>query len=129
MDNMRNIDLNLLLTLEALLTERSVTRAAQRLHLSQPSVSVQLRKLREFFADPLLTVVPGGMAPTARAVALLPDLRSTLGDLRRLWNQKRSFDPGSARMTWHIGGSDYPEVVILMSLLERLRRAAPGISL
>ena len=94
-DNMRNIDLNLLLTLEALLTERSVTRAAQRLHLSQPSVSVQLRKLREFFADPLLTVVPGGMAPTARAVALLPDLRSLLGDMRRLLNQKRCFDPGS----------------------------------
>jgi DNA-binding transcriptional LysR family regulator len=129
MDNMRNIDLNLLVTLEALLTERSVTRAARRLHLSQPSVSVQLRKLREFFADPLLTVIPGGMAPTARALSLLPDLRASLGDMRRLLSQKRSFDPGTARMTWHIGGSDYPEVVILMSLLERLRRSAPGISL
>jgi DNA-binding transcriptional LysR family regulator len=126
---MRNIDLNLLVTLEVLLTECSVTRAARRLHLSQPSVSVQLRKLRELFADPLLTVVPGGMAPTARALSLLPDLRNSLGDMRRLLSQKRAFDPRTARMTWHVGGSDYPEVVILMSLLERLRRSAPGISL
>ena len=126
---MRNIDLNLLLTLEALLTERSVTRAARRLHLSQPSVSVQLRKLRQFFDDPLLTVVPGGMSPTARALSLLPGLRATLGDMRRLLSQKSSFDPDNARMTWHVGGSDYPEAVILLPLLVRLRRSAPGISL
>jgi len=129
MDNIRNIDLNLLVTLEALLTERSVTRAARRLHLSQPSVSVQLRKLREVFADPLLTAAPGGMAPTARALALLPDLRESLGNMRRLFSQKHSFDPGTAHMTWHIGGSDYSQVVIVMSLLEQLRRSAPGVSL
>jgi DNA-binding transcriptional LysR family regulator len=129
MDNIRTIDLNLLVTLEALLLERSVTRAAQRLHLSQPSVSVQLRKLRQLFADPLLTVVPGGMVPTARALELLPGLRAALADMRRLLSRQRSFDPATARMTWRIGGSDYPEVVILMALLERLRRSAPGISL
>ena len=111
------------------MTERSVTRAARRLYLSQPSVSVQLRKLRQLFADPLLTAAPGGMVPTARALALLPDLRESLGNMHRLLSQKRAFDPASARMTWHIGGSDYPEVVILMSLLRRLRRSAPGISL
>jgi len=128
MNNMRNFDLNLLLTLEALLTERSVTRAARRLHLSQPSVSVQLRKLRQFFDDPLLSVAPGGMVPTARALSLLPGLRATLGDMRRLLSQKSSFDPGSARCTWHMGGSDYPEAVILLPLLGHLRRCAPGIS-
>ena len=128
MDNIRNVDLNLLVTLEALLTERSVTRAAQRLHLSQPSVSVQLRKLRELFSDPLLTVVPGGMTPTARALSLLPDLRASLGDMRRLLSHKHSFEPRTARTTWHIGGSDNAEVVILLSLLERLRRSAPGMS-
>ena len=128
MNNMRNFDLNLLLTLEALLTERSVTRAARRLHLSQPSVSVQLRKLRQFFDDPLLSVAPGGMVPTARALSLLPGLRATLGDMRRLLSQKSSFDPDSAHCTWHIGGSDYPEAAILLPLLGHLRRRAPGIS-
>ena len=129
MDNTRNIDLNLLVTLEALLIERNVTRAARRLHLSQPSVSVQLRMLRQYFDDPLLSVVPGGMAPTARALSLLPGLRATLGDMRRLLSQKSSFDPASARTTWRIGGSDYPEAVVVLPLLERLRRDAPGMSL
>lgn len=128
MDNLRNIDLNLLVTLEALLTERSVTRAAQRLNLSQPSVSVQLRKLRELFSDPLLAMAPGGMAPTPRALSLLPDLRASLGDMRRLLGRTHSFDPATARLTWHIGGSDNAEAVILLSLLGRLRRSAPGMS-
>src|ERR1700749_4846912 len=100
MDNMRNIDLNLLVTLESLLTERSVTRAARRLHLSQPSVSVQLRKLREIFKDPLLSVMPGGMTPTTRALALLPGLRATLGEMRLLLSQAEEFDPSKARLTW-----------------------------
>jgi DNA-binding transcriptional LysR family regulator len=91
-------------------------------------VSVQLRKLRELFSDPLLTVAPGGMAPTARALSLLPDLRSSLADMRRLLSQKHSFDPATARTTWHIGGSDHAEVVILLLLLERLRRSAPGMA-
>ncbi|MEI9885812.1 MAG: LysR family transcriptional regulator [Rhizomicrobium sp.] len=67
MNNLAGLDLNLLLTLDALLAERNVTRAAKRLHLSQPSVSVQLGKLRAFFDDPLL--LPGRAAcgpPRAR---------------------------------------------------------------
>jgi DNA-binding transcriptional LysR family regulator len=67
MVNFRRIDLNLLATLDVLLTELNVTRAAQRLNLSQPSVSVQLARLREIFADPLLLPGPRGMQPTARA--------------------------------------------------------------
>src|ERR1700744_2817942 len=116
MDNMRNIDLNLLVTLEALLTERSVTRAARRLHLSQPSVSVQLRKLRQIFADPLLSPLGGGMSPTTRGEALLPALRSSLADMRRLLNQAGSFDPGAAQVTWQIAAADYAEYAILLPL-------------
>ena len=70
MDNLRKLDLNLLLTLNALLIERNVTRAAQRLNLSQPSVSVQLGKLRAAFDDPLLLPGPRGMLPTARALGM-----------------------------------------------------------
>lgn len=127
MDNLRRIDLNLLVTLEALLTERNVTRAAKRLHLSQPSVSVQLRKLREIFNDPLLSPAPTGMIPTTRAQALLPNLRAALEEMRRVVEPKPPFDPAAASVTWHIGAADYGEYAIVMPVLSRIRKAAPEV--
>ena len=76
--SLAQIDLNLLVTLQALLEERNVTRAAQRLHLTQPSVSVRLAKLRRIFRDPLLVSGPRGMLPTTRAQELLEPLRTRL---------------------------------------------------
>src|SRR3990170_2697346 len=102
MSNLRSVDLNLLVTLETLLTERNVTRAAQRLHLSQPSVSVQLRKLREIFADPLLAPAPGGMFPTTRGQALLQPLRAALANMRRVLEPRPAFDPATAEITWQV---------------------------
>lgn len=127
MNNLRRIDLNLLVTLEALLTERSVTRAAQRLHLSQPSVSVQLRKLRQIFADPLLAPAPGGMLPTTRGQALLEPLRTALAQMSRVVDPARSFDAAKAQMTWQVAAADYAAYAILLPVLNRLRRAAPGV--
>lgn len=127
MNDFRGIDLNLLVTLETLLTERSVTRAARRLHLSQPSVSVQLRKLRQMFSDPLLTPAAGGMMPTPRAQALLPSIRSVLAELGRVLGQPRSFDARSAEMTWQIAAADYAEHAIVLPLLPKLRRSAPAV--
>lgn len=127
MNNLRRIDLNLLVTLEALLTEQSVTRAAQQLHLSQPSVSVQLRKLREIFSDPLLAPVPGGMAPTTRGLALLLPLRAALAEMQHVLAPQPRFDPATASITWHVAAADYGEYAILMPVLARLRKAAPGV--
>jgi len=127
MDNLRGIDLNLLVTLETLLTERSVTRAAQRLHLSQPSVSVQLRKLREIFSDPLLTTAAGGMLPTARAQALLPAVRTALAEVTRIFGRAQQFDPSCAQMTWQIAAADYAEYALVLPLLATLRRTAPAV--
>ena len=127
MDNLRRIDLNLLVTLETLLTERSVTRAAKRLHLSQPSVSVQLRKLREIFSDPLLSPAAGGMLPTTRAQALLPEIRSALAGIRRVVSHTGAFDPKTAQLTWQIAAADYAEYAVLLPLLSKLRRLAPEI--
>lgn len=81
MVNLQRLDLNLLRTLHVLLSENNVTRAAQRLNLSQPSVSVQLARLREIFADPLLLPGPRGMQPTARADELRGPLRDALLEL------------------------------------------------
>jgi DNA-binding transcriptional LysR family regulator len=127
MNNLRNIDLNLLVTLEALLTEQNVTRAARRLHLSQPSVSIQLRKLRRIFADPLLSPAPGGMLPTTRAQALLQPLRTALAEMHHVLEPRHSFDPAAAQLTWQVAAADYAEYAILMPLLGHLRRAAPGV--
>jgi DNA-binding transcriptional LysR family regulator len=126
-DNLRRIDLNLLVTLEALLTERNVTRAARRLHLSQPSVSVQLGKLRKIFADPLLAPAPGGMVPSTRAQALLQPLRAALSDMRIVLQPRPVFDPATAELNWQIAGADYAEYSILLPALDQLRKAAPGV--
>jgi DNA-binding transcriptional LysR family regulator len=129
MNNLRSVDLNLLVTLHALLTERSVTRAAQRLHLSQPSVSVQLRKLRQIFADPLFVQGPGGLSPTTKAHALAQPLRSVLAEMTQLLQPRRRFDPAEAAVTWQIAAADYAQYAILLPLLARLRRAAPDMRL
>ncbi|EPG9311375.1 LysR family transcriptional regulator [Serratia marcescens] len=81
MNNLRRLDLNLLVTLDALLAEHNVTRAAQRLNFSQPAVSVHLAKLRAIFDDPLLLPGPRGMRPTARAEQLREPLRQALAAL------------------------------------------------
>ena len=77
MDTTR-LDLNLLLTLEALLAEQNVTKAAARLHLSQPAVSAQLNRLRDMFDDPLLIPARRGMTPTAKALELIVPVRESL---------------------------------------------------
>jgi DNA-binding transcriptional LysR family regulator len=127
MDNLRRIDLNLLVTLEALLTEQSVTRAAKRLHLSQPSVSVQLRKLREIFSDPLLSPTPGGMVATTRGRTLLQQLRVALAEMRQVLQPQARFDPAKAEITWQIAAADYAEYAIVLPMLGRMRRDAPGV--
>lgn len=99
MVNLQRLDLNLLRTLHVLLSENNVTRAAQRLNLSQPSVSVQLARLREIFADPLLLPGPRGMQPTARADELRGPLRDALLALELAVAPVQPFDPATAAQT------------------------------
>ncbi|GAB3379994.1 LysR family transcriptional regulator [Azotobacter armeniacus] len=126
MNNLRRLDLNLLVTLDALLSEHNVTRTAERLNFSQPSVSVHLAKLRDIFGDPLLLPGPRGMRPTARADELREPLRQALEALERAVSSASLFDPAKARHTWRVAASDYSESTILLPALSRLRSAAPG---
>ncbi|NHQ87300.1 LysR family transcriptional regulator [Iodobacter sp. HSC-16F04] len=126
MNNLRRLDLNLLLTLDVLLAEHNVTRAAQRLNLSQPSVSVHLAKLREIFADPLLLPGPRGMRPTARAEELREPLRQALNALEHAVAPASPFNPAEAKHTWRIAAADYSEASILLPALPGLRTAAPN---
>lgn len=126
MSNFGKLDLNLLLTLDVLLAEHNVTRTAERLCLSQPSVSIHLAKLREFFADPLLLPGPRGMRPTARAEALREPLRQALEVLELAVSPASPFDPVTTSLTWRVAAADYAESTILLPALAGLRRAAPG---
>jgi DNA-binding transcriptional LysR family regulator len=123
--NINSLDLNLLHTLDVLLSELNVTRAAQRLHLSQPSVSAQLARLRTLFDDPLLLPGPRGMLPTARAEALREPLRLALDALERAVTPPDAFNPANAEVTWRIAATDYTSSAILLPALKQIHAAAP----
>ncbi|EPG8399746.1 LysR family transcriptional regulator [Serratia marcescens] len=126
MNNLRRLDLNLLVTLDALLAEHNVTRAAQRLNFSQPAVSVHLAKLRAIFDDPLLLPGPRGMRPTARAEQLREPLRQALAALELAVTPATPFDPAVATDIWRVAAFDYGESTIVLPALNGLRTAAPG---
>ena len=126
--DLRRIDLNLLVILDALLDERHVSRAAERLAMTQPAVSHALNRLRDLLGDPLLVRTGNQMQLTRRAFELAGPLRKILGDVRRLVLGD-DFDPASAELELRLGMSDYGAWVVLPALLPILRREAPGIHL
>lgn len=123
----KRLDLNLLITLEALLVEGNVTKAAARLHLSQPAVSAQLSRLRDVFDDPLLIPAQRGMTPTAKALELLGPLRLALDQVRATIATHQSFDPLTAQLTVRIACTDYLQMAIGMHLVLGVRKEAPGV--
>lgn len=125
--NIKKPDLNLLVTLETLLTEQNVTRAAERLHLSQPAVSTQLSRLRALFNDPLLVPTQRGMAPTAKALQLLDPLRLAMDQVRATLAEHHHFDPEQASLTVVIACTDYLQTALIRPLVVLLRRQAPGV--
>ncbi len=124
--DIRAMDLNLLKALDALLDERSVTRAAQRLSLTQPAVSGMLTRLRESFGDPLFVRTQRGITPTLRAQELAVPVKELLGGIESLL-QPQAFDPATAQMTVHLAATDYAMQAVVVPLLAKLRRCAPGV--
>jgi len=128
MNRLRRIDLNLLLTLHALLLEKHVSRAALRLHKSQPAVSHALAHLRRILDDPLLIRRTGGFELTPRAAALLPTLSDTLGQLDTLLDSPQ-FDPAHTQRLFRLAMSDYGARILLPGLVRSLRADAPAVDL
>lgn len=122
----KRLDLNLLITLETLLLEQNVTKAAARLHLSQPAVSAQLSRLRDLFDDALLTPVQRGMVPTAKALELFEPLRQALDQIRATVATHRNFDPAKAKLIVAIACTDYSQIAVVKPLVKKLRVIAPG---
>ena len=105
-NSLRRLDLNLLVTLDALLAEQNVTRAARLLNLAQPTVSLQLGRLRDLLDDPLLLPGPRGMSPTERARELQGPLRDALAALESALSPVAAFEPGRSDQTWKSAASD-----------------------
>jgi DNA-binding transcriptional LysR family regulator len=124
-----SFDLNLLLALDALLTERSVTRASARIGITQSAASHALARLRKLTGDELLVRGRDGMVPTVRAEAMGAPLRRALEDIRGTLSPPRAFEPKTARVRVFIGTSDYAELVLLPGIMARLGREAPGVEL
>jgi DNA-binding transcriptional LysR family regulator len=126
-NDLRNVDLNLLRVFDVLYRTRSTTRAAEALHLTQPSVSNALKRLRGLFGDVLFVKTPGGMQPTPRADAIAALIDEGFASLRLALQAGGSFDPATATRTFRLYVSDIGQSMFAPSLVTRMRQAAPGI--
>ena len=123
----KGLDLNLLVALNTMLEERSVSGAALRLNLSQPAISAGLARLRQFFNDELLVPIGRQMMPTPFAESLRPVIIDLLTNAERLIATSSSFDPATSQRVFLIGASDFISTVLLTPLLRRLQHEAPSI--
>jgi len=126
---LNQIDLNLLVVFQQLMIERRVSKVADRLGLSQPAVSNSLAKMRRLFGDELFLRTPGGMVPTPFAEQLGESVGYALGMIHSGLNQQAQFDPATTKCSMTIGMTDIGEIVFLPTLVERLSKQAPGVTL
>ncbi|MTI14352.1 LysR family transcriptional regulator [Sansalvadorimonas verongulae] len=125
-DNLRRVDLNLLVTLHVLLEECSVSRAADRLCLSQSAISRSLGRLRDIFSDDLFIRRPHGLQPTTRAVELKSELGDALGMVSRVITPPE-FDPATCTKEFTVSVMEHLSMQIIPPLLIRLRKEAPQV--
>jgi LysR family transcriptional regulator, nod-box dependent transcriptional activator len=123
------LDLNLLLAFQILMEERSVTRAARRMNLSQPAMSAALDRLRNYFQDELLIAQGKQMFPTVHAESLIGPVRQFLADLDALLINTARFDPVTTHRVFRIVASDYITASVIGALTRRLADDAPGVKL
>jgi LysR family nod box-dependent transcriptional activator len=123
--DIRKLDLNLVVVLEALLAERNLTRAGERVGMTQPAVSSALTRLRELYDDPLLEREGRGFVLTPRAESLIPVVAECMVEVQRTFDVLPDFDPATSTRTFLVSASDYVLSEITSPLLSLLAREAP----
>jgi LysR family transcriptional regulator, nod-box dependent transcriptional activator len=121
------LDLNLLVALDALLTERSITLAGQKLHMSQSGMSSGLARLREYFGDDLLVLIGKKMVPTPLGESLAEPVRRILLDIQSTLDAQPGFNPATSSRRFTLMMSDYVATVLMTELTRRVARLAPGV--
>jgi DNA-binding transcriptional LysR family regulator len=127
--SLSGIDLNLLHVFDSIMLEGSVTRAAQRIGLTQSATSNALARLRVLFGDALFVKTPAGMVPTPRAKSLAEPIRPALHQIAAAVRPPAPFDPAGSEHTFILGMSDYVEFTLLPSLVHGCAEDAPGVPL
>jgi DNA-binding transcriptional LysR family regulator len=127
--NWRAVDLNLLVVFDAVAQDRSVTRASQRLGMSQPAFSHALGRLRHALKDELFLRTPAGMEPTPRAQELIEPVRQALRGLRQALDSSEDFIPGEAQRSFNIAVNNHAALVMTAPLAAAAMAEAPGIRL
>jgi len=127
--NLRNFDLNLLVIFDALMTERNVTRAAEKVFLSQPAMSHALNRLRTLLDDKILVKTEKGLMPTPRALAMELPVRESINQIQQSLFFPEPFDPSNSQKTFTIYTVEHFEWVILPNLLHRLEEIAPKVGI
>lgn len=127
--NLNGFDLNLLRVFDALMRERSVTRAGDQIGLSQPAVSAALRRLREILDDQLFIRRGNDMIPTPAALELGPIVREALGKVEFAFRKRKHFDPATIQRRFTVLGSDVFSMMMMPALSRRFADEAPGVSL
>ncbi|HEX7885061.1 MAG TPA: LysR family transcriptional regulator [Phenylobacterium sp.] len=123
------VDLNLLVVFETIYTEEGISKAAERLHLTQPAVSHALSRLRDLLEDPLFERQGYKMVPTPLARRLIEPLRQSLTQIGSLLNDAQVFDPATAQRNYVIGLRDFMESTAIPPMLEALSIESPRVSL
>lgn len=123
------LDLNLLVAFDTLASEGSVTRAATKLHVSQPALSGALARLRAHFGDPLFVRQGGGMRPTVRAQQLARPIADAIAALREALEPEARFRAGTSTRSFLIAANDYVEAMHFGRLMSAVLREAPGVAL
>ncbi len=125
--NLYQFDMNLLVIFDMIYTERHLTRAGEKLRLSQPAMSQALGRLRDMFEDPLFVRAGKQMTPTARAKLIAPQIKQVLHLAEQTLMDRGDFDPQTSTRTFTIAMSDYTELVLLPKLFRRLQKVAPQV--
>jgi LysR family transcriptional activator of mexEF-oprN operon len=126
-NDLRRLDMNLLVIFEALMFEKNLTRVAEKMFLGQPAVSAALARLRDLFDDPLLVRNGRTLEPTQRAIAILRELQPAMDTISGAVSRAKDFDPASNRDVFRIGLSDDAEFGLFPPLLKQLQKDAPNV--